>query len=130
MASLTQLAGPPIPVMPLCGSVGDGGGTGYGVSEGTGASNGAELHGRYKAAMEQFAASYRNNSHRKNAECCNKIEPATNRPIQPGQKTLIRMPKNERLSLGISLIGGSETSLVRALFQSFTLHQHYIRRLR
>lgn len=107
MASLTQLAGPPIPVLPL------GGGRGSGI-EGSGATSGAALRGRYEAALERFAASYRTRRrhYRSGADGRDDHESASTRPILPGQKTMIRIRKNASLSLGISLIGGCETSLV------------------
>ncbi|KAM7543130.1 hypothetical protein Aperf_G00000015422 [Anoplocephala perfoliata] len=95
MASLTQLAGPPIPVLPLSSGVGAG-------AEGSGA----------KATLERFAASYRSQRHRRNGiDRDADVESAFTRPIQPGKKTLIRILKNVSQSLGISLIGGCETSL-------------------
>ncbi|VUZ45075.1 unnamed protein product [Hymenolepis diminuta] len=102
MASLTQLAGPPIPVLPL--------------SSGSGAEiegSGAALRGRYEAALERFTASHRSRGQhcRNGVDKCDDHESASTRPILPGQKTLIRIRKNASLSLGISLIGGCETSL-------------------
>lgn len=106
MASLTQLAGPPIPVLPLSS------GSGAEI-EGSGATSGAALRDRYEAALERFADSHRSHGqHRRNGvDKCDDHESASTRPILPGQKTLIRIRKNASLSLGISLIGGCETSL-------------------
>ncbi|VDM31949.1 unnamed protein product [Hydatigera taeniaeformis] len=106
MSSLTQLAGPPIPVMPLRVVNAD-----NGNDNTTSKTTDAALQGRYEEALERIAAAYcvphscRSDANRDEAES------ATTRPILPGQKTLIRIRKNPSLSLGISLIGGSETSL-------------------
>lgn len=106
MSSLTQLAGPPIPVLPL--------GVVSACDEGSGGSSRtseAALRGRYDTVLERFAAAYRSPHNRRNGGGRDEAESATTRPILPGQKTLICIPKNPSLSLGISLIGGSETSL-------------------
>ncbi|KAL5107865.1 Multiple PDZ domain protein [Taenia crassiceps] len=106
MSSLTQLAGPPIPVLPLgvVSASGDGDG-------GTSKTTEAALRGRFEAAIERIAAAYRGPHSRRNGANRDEVESTTTRPILPGQKTLIRIRKNSSLSLGISLIGGSETSL-------------------
>lgn len=108
VSSLTQLAGPPIPVLPL--RVVNAGGDGDGGSSRT---TEVALRGRYEAALERITAAYRRSHSHRNGVNGDEVESATTRPILPGQKTLIRIRKNPSLSLGISLIGGSETSLVR-----------------
>lgn len=108
MASLTQLAGPPIPVLPLGVRTGAG-------AEGSGATSEIALRGRYEATLERFAASYRSRRHCRNGIDRDSVESTSTKPIQPGKKTLIRIRKNASHSLGISLIGGCETSLVSRL---------------
>ncbi|VDK37817.1 unnamed protein product [Taenia asiatica] len=106
MSSLTQLAGPPIPVLPI--------GVVSAVSDSNGGSSKtteAALRGRYEAALERITAAYRSSHSHRNGANRDEAESAATRPILPGQKTLIRIRKNPSLSLGISLIGGSETSL-------------------
>ncbi|VDO02807.1 unnamed protein product, partial [Rodentolepis nana] len=107
MASLTQLAGPPIPVLPL-------GNASLSGNDDSVPGSGTTIQGRYEAALERFTASYRTRTRqgKNGGDRRNGHESPSTRPILPGQKTHIRIHKNASLSLGISLIGGCETSLV------------------
>ncbi|VDD80739.1 unnamed protein product [Mesocestoides corti] len=94
MASLTQLAGPPLPVMPLrCED-----------------SKEQKVREPYGTVLERFASSYKGR-HRKSRAANEEEELAATRPILPGKKTHIRIRRNSALTLGVSLIGGCETSL-------------------
>ncbi|BHF69904.1 hypothetical protein SprV_0301295100 [Sparganum proliferum] len=94
MASLTQLADPPLIVSPLGSGRGrGGGGGGGGGGSGSKMCAGATGWGGISAA--------RNVS--KNT--------AARRPILPGQENYIEIARNLAPGLGVSLIGGFETSL-------------------